>query len=249
MSPERWKQIELLYHAALEREPGTQQAFLDEACAGDDELLGEVLSLLDHDARSARFIEEPVLRVAARELAGQSSSAVQTLPSASLPQIAGYQLLETLGVGGMGEVHLALDIRLGRKVAIKLLPVEFTSDSGRLRRFTQEAHAASALNHPNIITIHEIGEAHSTHYIVTEYIDGETLRQRIKAAPQQRMGLSEAVDVAAQIAAALTAAHEAGITHRDIKPENVMVRRDGIVKVLDFGLAKLTEASPACATA
>jgi Tol biopolymer transport system component len=245
MSPERWKQIELLYHAALEREPGTQQAFLDQACAGDDELLAEVLSLLDHDAKSARFIEESVLRVAARELAGQASSDVQTLPSASLPQIGGYQLLETLGVGGMGEVHLALDIRLGRKVAIKLLPVEFTSNSGRLRRFTQEAHAASSLNHPNIITIHEIGVADSTHYIVTEYIDGETLRQRIKAAPQQRMTLSEAVDVAAQIAAALTAAHEAGITHRDIKPENVMVRRDGIVKVLDFGLAKLTEASPA----
>ena len=150
---------------------------------------------------------------------------VQTLPSASLPQIGGYQLLETLGVGGMGEVHLALDIRLRRKVAIKLLPVEFTSDSGRLRRFTQEAHAASALNHPNIITIHEIGVADSTHYIVTEYIDGETLRQRIKAAPQQRMTPSEAVDVAAQIAAALTAAHEAGITHRDIKPENLLIAK------------------------
>ena len=126
-------------------------------------------------------------------------------------------------------------------------PPEFTTDAGRVRRFAQEARAASALNHPNIITIHEIGEAPqkhgSTHYIVTEYVEGETLRQRMTSAPQQRIEPSEAIDIAAQIAAALAAAHEAGIAHRDIKPENVMVRRDGYVKVLDFGLAKLTEAA------
>src|SRR5262245_60778148 len=165
-------------------------------------------------------------------------------------QIGAYQLLSPLGRGGMGEVHLALDTRLGRKVAVKLLPAEFTTDNGRLRRFAQEARAASALNHPNIITIHEIGEIAiengSLRYIVTEYVEGETLRQRMARAPQQRIEPPEAIDIALQIAAALSAAHEAGITHRDIKPENVMARRDGIVKVLDFGLAKLTEpAAPA----
>jgi eukaryotic-like serine/threonine-protein kinase len=159
-------------------------------------------------------------------------------------QIGAYRLIEPIGRGGMGEVHLALDTRLGRKVALKLLPTAFTSDSDRVRRFAREARAASALNHPNIITIHEIGETaienESLRYIVTEYVEGETLRQRTASAPQQRIDAAEAIDIALQIAAALSAAHEAGITHRDIKPENVMVRPDGLVKVLDFGLAKLT---------
>jgi serine/threonine protein kinase len=179
-------------------------------------------------------------------------SSAQTSPPANpTPQrIGAYRLLELLGRGGMGEVHLALDVRLNRKVAVKLLPAEFTNDAERMRRFAQEAQAVSALNHPNIITIHEIGEVSTengeTHYIVTEYVEGETLRQRMASSPQQRIEASEAIDIALQIAAALTAAHEAGIMHRDIKPENVMVRRDGIVKVLDFGLAKLTEpTSPA----
>jgi len=148
----------------------------------------------------------------------------------------------------MGEVHLALDTRLGRKVAIKLLPDEFTADAGRVRRFEQEARAASALNHPNIITIYELGETvtenGSLRYIVTEFVEGETLRQRMANAPRRQLELSEAIDVASQVAAALSAAHEAGILHRDIKPENVMARSDGIVKVLDFGLAKLTELEP-----
>jgi serine/threonine protein kinase len=138
----------------------------------------------------------------------------------------------------MGEVHLALDTRLNRKVAIKLLPAEFTSNAERVTRFEQEARAASALNHPNIMTVYEIGEVEQRRYIVTEYIEGETLRQRIAGAPQRRIRLSEALEMAAQVAGALQAAHEAGITHRDIKPENVMVRQHGLVKVLDFGLAK-----------
>src|SRR5262245_37039193 len=142
----------------------------------------------------------------------------------------------------MGEVYLADDTRLGRQVALKLLPAEFTGDAERVRRFEQEARATSALNHPNILTILEIGEANEGRYIITEYIDGQTLRERLNG---DRLAPAAALDIAAQIAAALTAAHEAGIVHRDIKPENVMLRRDGIVKVLDFGLAKLTEHWPA----
>jgi Protein kinase domain len=246
MKPEHWARIERLYHATLEREPGSRAAFLDDACAGDEDLRRDVASLLAYDGRSASFIEAPVLEVAARELADDSLSEVPTSPSNNSPgvsRIGAYELLDPLGRGGMGEVHLALDTRLQRKVALKLLPARFTTDADRVRRFTQEARAASALNHPNIVTIHEIGEAGSTYYIITEYVEGETLRERMSGAPQKRMKMSEAIDLAVQIAAALSTAHEAGITHRDIKPENVMVRRDGIVKVLDFGLAKLTEPS------
>src|SRR5437660_1589219 len=149
-----------------------------------------------------------------------------------------YEVLSPLGKGGMGEVYLAQDARLGRKIALKLLPAGFTGDEDRVRRFEQEAKAASALNHPNIITIHEIGKVADTHFIASEFIEGCTLRQQMAGS---KLKLSEALDVATQVASALSAAHEAGITHRDIKPENVMVRPDGLVKVLDFGLAKLTE--------
>src|SRR5215510_1363950 len=152
--------------------------------------------------------------------------------------IAHYCLLTPLGAGGMGEVYLAEDTKLSRKVALKLLPAEFTRDAGRVRRFEQEARAASALNHPNILTVFEIGETNEARYIVTEFIDGQTLRERMKGG---RLSTSAALDIAAQIAAALAAAHGAGIVHRDIKPENVMLQRDGIVKVLDFGLAKLAD--------
>jgi eukaryotic-like serine/threonine-protein kinase len=249
MESDRWASIERLYHAALEREPAARAAFLDEACAGDEMLRRQVAALLACDGQSPGFIESPAVEVAARALAANLSLSeeAETLAIKLPPQIGAYQVLSPLGRGGMGEVHLALDTRLRRKVAIKLLPAEFTADTGRVRRFEQEARAASALNHPNIITVYEIGalpmEAGNRRYIVTEYVEGETLRQRMKNAPQQRINLSEAIDVASQIAAALSAAHEAGIAHRDIKPENVMVRRDGIVKVLDFGLAKLTEPS------
>jgi eukaryotic-like serine/threonine-protein kinase len=149
-----------------------------------------------------------------------------------------YRILAPLGAGGMGEVYLAEDTRLGRKVALKLLPEELTKDPERVRRFIQEAKAASALNHPNIITIYEIGQAGGRDYIATEYIEGETLREKARA---ERPSLSSALEMASQIASALDAAHEAGIVHRDIKPDNIMVRRDGIIKVLDFGLAKPTD--------
>ena len=149
-----------------------------------------------------------------------------------------YRIVSKIGTGGMGEVYLAEDTRLDRKVALKLLPREFTANPDRVRRFVQEAKAASALNHPNIITIHEIGEADGTHFIATEFIEGETLRRHFERAPTT---VRQALDVSTQVANALSAAHAAGIIHRDIKPENIMLRPDGYIKVLDFGLAKLID--------
>jgi len=153
-----------------------------------------------------------------------------------------YEVHSQLGAGGMGEVYLAEDTKLDRKVALKILPAEVVANQERMQRFVREAKAVSALNHPNIVTIHEIDETNSIHFIVIEFIDGETLRRHKKGA---RLSVPEALDVGIQVASALSAAHKAGIIHRDIKPENIMIRRDGIVKVLDFGLAKLTENQPA----
>jgi len=232
MTPERWLQIEELYHATLERDPNERASFLAEACAGDESLCREVETLLRCDARAENFIEAPALEIAARLRAEERAQ------SMTGQKLGNYKILSLLGVGGMGEVYLAEDTKLDRKVALKLLPAEVTQDTGRLRRFVQEARAASALNHPNIITIHEVGEVDGMRFIVTEFIDGQTLRRRMAGG---RLKAPAALDIATQIASALNAAHAAGITHRDIKPENVMVRRDGLVKVLDFGLAKLTE--------
>ncbi|HET9477864.1 MAG TPA: serine/threonine-protein kinase, partial [Pyrinomonadaceae bacterium] len=155
-----------------------------------------------------------------------------------LSQVSHYRILERLGAGGMGEVYLAEDMKLGRKVAIKILSEEYTTNKDRLQRFEQEASAASNLNHPNILTIHEVGTDSGRHYIATEYIDGLTLRRK---ALSSQMDIPEILDIAVQVASALEEAHAAGIVHRDIKPDNIMVRRNGYVKVLDFGLAKLTE--------
>ena len=150
--------------------------------------------------------------------------------------ISHYRILSKIGAGGMGEVYLAQDTKLERQVALKILPGEFSQDAERMRRFVQEAKSASALNHPSIITIHEIGEADGSHFIAAEYVEGETLSQRLRTRP---MPLQSALEVAIQIASALQAAHNAGIVHRDIKPDNVMIRPDGLVKILDFGIAKL----------
>src|SRR5262249_46529438 len=212
MGTERWKQIKKLYTAALECDASGRDAFLDQACAGDEALRREVESLLACQAEAESFIEAPALEVAAQLLANEQTDSGQK------QRIGPYKLGAKLGAGGMGEVYLARDTRLGRKVAVKLLPAEFTTDAGRVRRFAQEARAASALNHPNIITIHEIGETDSTHYIVTEYVEGETLRQRMNAAPQQRMKVSEAIETAAQIAAALSAARCAKTARSVTKP-------------------------------
>ena len=242
MTPERDRQISALFHAACELTSEQRVAFLAQACAGDDELRREVEQLLVGDERAGEFLNQPVRAIGAGLLAGQAPSSQS---GASLPagrRIGHYRIVSRLGAGGMGEVYLAEDTQLGRQVALKLLPAEFTADAERVRRFIREAKAASALNHPNIVTVHEIGqvqtEAGGLHFIVAEYVDGQTLRERMRG---ETLSLSAALDVAIQVAGALSVAHEAGVVHRDIKPENVMVRRDGYLKVLDFGLAKLTE--------
>src|SRR5882724_1075560 len=232
MTPARLQTIEEIFHAALDQEPDRVGAFLDAACEGDDVLRRNVEALLSSHQRADAFIETPVAGIATRIIEnGQADLLVDQT-------IGHYKISKRIGAGGMGEVYLAADITAGRKAALKLLPMRFTGDPQRLRRFQQEARALVGLNHPNILTVYEIGEDHSTHYIASELIEGEALRQRLM---RGQMQLSEAVGVAIQVASALAAAHEAGIVHRDIKPENIMLRPDGYVKVLDFGIAKLAE--------
>ncbi|MDX2031366.1 MAG: serine/threonine-protein kinase [Blastocatellia bacterium] len=208
--------------------------YLAKACGADAELRDEVERMLAAHGEAGSFLNEAP---DVPDSLIQSSSA-----SVIGRQINHYHVLSQLGRGGMGEVYLAEDRKLGRRIAIKLLPAEFTRDRDRVRRFEQEAKAASALNHPNIVTIHEIGTAEigtgSIYYIASEYIEGQMLRDRIRQGP---IPLLDALEIALQIANALQVAHDQGIVHRDIKPENVMLRPDGFVKVLDFGLAKLTE--------
>src|SRR5262249_1274342 len=178
------------------------------------------------------FIEEPVAGIAAELIAADLNESMIGR------QVGLFNIVDSLGAGGMGEVYLADDTRLGRKVALKFLPAYFTNDKATVRRFEQEARAASALNHPNIITVYEIGQSRARRFIATEFVQGEPLRHRLKGA---RMTVAQVLDVAVQVATALAAAHEAGVVHRDIKPENIMVRPDGLIKVLDFGLAKVVD--------
>lgn len=235
MTPDRYRQIEALYHVALALPPEQRADYLAQANPDDNELCTEVLSLLSAQAEAGSFIHQPALAVAATLLA---QAQAQTMEGRWIDH---YQILALLGAGGMGEVHLAHDQRLQRKVALKLLPAQWSNDQERVRRFLKEAQAASALNHPNIITIYEVGQEPGTPYIASEFIDGQTLRQMLG----QSIPLAPLLDISIQIASALAAAHAAGIIHRDIKPENVMVRRDGLVKVLDFGLAKPAARLPA----
>jgi serine/threonine protein kinase/Tfp pilus assembly protein PilF len=231
---ERWQQVEHLYHAALERGAEERAAFLAEACTGDESLRRDVESLLAYEDQAENFIESPALDVAAKMMAEEQGARVVAGQT-----IKHYQIISPLGAGGMGEVYLAEDTRLERRVALKFLPALFTQDKRHLRRFEQEARAVAALSHPNVCVIHEVVETgEDRHCIVMEYVDGVTLRQRIA---ERRMTVNEALDAAIQVASALSAAHAAGVVHRDIKPENIMLRRDGYVKILDFGLAKLTE--------
>src|SRR5262245_1849997 len=240
MTPEQWHRVKEVFEAALDRAPEERSGFLGQACAGDDLLHSEVKSLLSSYEQEKSFMDTPAASLAAESLMKEESNALVG------QQLGHYQIIRELGRGGMGVVYLAQDTTLDRPVALKLLPSYLTSDPERLRRFEREARSASALNHPNILTIYEIGQEDALHFIATEFIDGVTLREKIK---RKDLNLNDALRISEQIASALAAAHAAGIVHRDIKPENVMLRRDGYVKVLDFGLAKLTEARSASVAA
>ena len=228
MTPERWQEVEALFHEALDRPSLERASFLDHACAGDEELKAEATTLIAAHDEAGAFIEQPAMAQDAYVLLGDDSGR----------EIGPYRIIERIGAGGMAEVYLAQDTRLNRLVALKLLPPYFASDDFRLRRFQSEARAASALNHPNILTIHEVGENEGVYFIATEFIDGQTIRGLIR---NSRLPLEEILDIVEQVASALSVAHAAGIVHRDIKPENIMRRGDGLVKVLDFGIAKLLE--------
>jgi len=230
MTPERYEKICDIF-AEAQTVPRVERAgFLARKCGDDEDLRAEVESLLASDESAGDFIEAPALEVAAAMLAEEKNT------SEIGRQFDHYTVVSLLGAGGMGEVWLADDAKLKRRVALKLLADVQKQD--RLLRFEQEAFAVSALNHPNIITIFDIGESGGRQFIATEFIDGKTLRQLIR---EQTLTVSQAVDIAAQVCGALATAHSAGVVHRDIKPENIMVRDDGIVKVLDFGLARFTE--------
>src|SRR5207249_6503304 len=236
MKAERWKQVNDLFQSAVERAPAERAAFLDEACRGDESLRREVGSLLTSHERSENFIELPAFEVAPELVTSERANTL-------VGKLIGHYRIESLiGIGGMGEVYLARDERLRRKAALKLLPKSLTMDEAQLSRFKNEARTASALNHPNILTVYEIGAEGNMQFIATEFIEGITLRAFLA---NGRINPDRALEIAVQVASALAAAHDAGVVHRDIKPENIMLRPDGYVKVLDFGIAKLTEQTPA----
>jgi len=226
MSKRDLSRAEKLYHAALERPPAEREGFLEKACRGDAELLREVESLLAFHSRAERFLEEPALAAATEKVAVLAGA-----------RLGPYEIVGLLGSGGMGEVYRARDPRLRREVAIKVIP-EGLADRERLRRFEQEARAAGALNHPNVLAVHDIGTHEGTPYVVSELLEGQTLRQRLEGGA---LPVRKALDHAIQIAQGLAVAHDKGIVHRDLKPENLFVTDDGRVKILDFGLAKLTQ--------
>ncbi|MEP6920512.1 MAG: protein kinase [bacterium] len=232
MTPERWEQVGQLYQAALEWRPGDRTAFLRRACGEDESLRLEVESLLAAEEGAADFLAAGAINDAAKALAEEKSFS----PVGKL--LGHYQVRSLLGAGGMGEVYLAQDTKLDRAVALKILSAEFAADKNRMRRFEQEARSAAALNHAHIAHIYEIGEAEGKHFISMEYIEGETLRNKIH---REKTSLPKLLKYLAQVAAGLAKAHERGIVHRDLKPDNIMVTRDGDAKVLDFGLAKLVQ--------
>lgn len=232
MTPEQWHKVEEVLQGALDRAPQERASFVDAACDGDEQLVLETTSLINAFEAAGDFIEEPALAKDASVLVGQEFD--EKIGS----DIGRYRILQRLGVGGMGVVYLAEDLQLHRRVALKILPAYFASDDARLRRFQREARAVSSLNHPNILTIHEVGEVEGLYFIATEFIAGQTLRE---LAAERSLSSEEILNISEQIVSALAAAHADGIVHRDIKPENIMRRDDGLVKILDFGIAKLTE--------
>jgi serine/threonine protein kinase len=235
MKEDDWEKAKKIFAAAIKLSPELRLPYLNEICADDDDTRREVESLLSSYDDAESFMEQP----AAEEFSGAVKSGGKKLEKGKC--FGHYEIIEQIGAGGMGEVYLARDKKLDRRVAIKILNEKYSRHESNLQRFIHEARAASALNHPNILVIHEIGESEEAHYIVSEYIEGKTLRERLN---ESRPKLLEVLDISIQIASALTAAHAAHIVHRDIKPENIMIRADGFVKVLDFGLAKLVEQTP-----
>jgi serine/threonine protein kinase/Flp pilus assembly protein TadD len=231
MQSERWQTCAELFQAALERPPNERTAFIAQSCAGDDALRRQVETLLWSHENAGDFIDAPAFAQTPELLADDPDALIGH-------HLGSYRIEAVLGVGGFGVVYRAYDERLARKVGLKLLPRALVNDEAQLQRLKHEARTASALNHPNIVTVHEIGHVDSTHYIAIEFIEGVTLRERIARGP---IPPDEALEILTQVASALCVAHRAGIVHRDIKPENIMIRPDGYVKVLDFGIAKSTQ--------
>src|SRR4030095_4102206 len=233
MDSQTLKQIEEIYHAVAGMPAGDRFEYYRSSDGGENaNLRDEVESLLSFEEISDSFID-----TSPDDIAAELFSDTQQTPPLINQTIGHYKITKLLGEGGMGEVYLADDDLLNRKVALKLVWPSLALQADQLKRFKREAQASSALNHPNILTIHEFGTENGADYIVSEFVDGITLRKRMN---EGRLLVQEAIEIGLQVASALRAAHEAGIVHRDIKPENIMIRRDGIVKLLDFGIAKLT---------
>ena len=231
MPDSHWENLQQIFHAAIALAPHERADYLNEACSGDLSLRQAVESLLKSHEETDNFVDTPAYQAAAEMLLDDAD-----LKSGQT--ISHYRILSLLGEGGMGTVYLAEDTKLHRNVSLKFLSANFMQDQERLRRFEQEARAISALNHPNTLTIHEISETDGQRFIATEFIAGQTLRERLRSG----VDIDEALDIAVQVASALAAAHRVNIVHRDIKPENIIIRKDdGLVKVLDFGLAKVTQ--------
>ena len=231
MPDQHWDNLKQIFHEAVALPDGARPAYLDKACEGNQSLRHAVESLLKSHEESNNFVDQPAYRAAAEIL-------IEDRKFGPSDVIGHYRIVSLLGEGGMGKVYLAEDTKLSRKVSLKFVSPNFGDDREQLKRFQQEARAASALNHPNIVTIHEIGEADGREFIAAEFIEGQTLRERLG----RDLEIEELLDIAIQIASALVAAHRSNIIHRDLKPENIMIRKDdGLVKVLDFGLAKMIQ--------
>jgi serine/threonine-protein kinase len=229
MKAENWQKVKAIFDAVIEVAPNEHPKFLDDACGGDAELRREIEGLLTASDAAGSFMETPFAAEIAHLFTVRKTDQLE--PGQDFSR---YKIIAKVGEGGMGEVYLARDTQLKRRVALKLLAPDIACDSDQLRRLVREARVASALNHPNIVTVYEIGQSDTVHFISTEFVEGDTLRRHLSRSP---LKLSEAVDIAIEIASALVVAHDADVVHTDIKPENIMLREDGLLKVLDFGLA------------